>query len=99
MVHGGMSQKMVCRQLGISRSQLHVWLKRDRQGLGLQTKPGRGRKTELHQVAKRVIKMAAQRLHQSTRKLARRLTKAGYKTSHMMVTATCATTWACGRSN
>ena len=85
MVHGGMSQKSVCQQLDISRSQLHVWLKRDKLGLGLQTMPGRGRKSALHPVAKRVIKMAAEKRHQSTRKLARRLTKAGYKTSHMMV--------------
>ena len=76
---------MVCQQLGISRSQLHVWLKRDKLGLGLQTQPGRGRKTALHPVAKRVIRMATEKRHQSTRKLARRLTKAGYKTSHMMI--------------
>ena len=44
-VHGGMSQKMACHQLDISRSQLHVWLKRDKLGIGLQTEPGRGHQT------------------------------------------------------
>ena len=39
MVHCGMIQKVVCQQLGISRSQLHVWVKRDELGLGLQMCP------------------------------------------------------------
>ena len=59
---------MVCQQLGISRSQLHVWLKPDQRGLGLQTHPGRAHKTAMHPMAKGVMKMAAEKRHQSTRK-------------------------------
>ena len=62
-IHGDMSQKMICQQLGISRTRL-------------ETQPGCGHQTALHQVAKRVIKMAMKKRHQSTCKLARRITKA-----------------------
>ena len=50
---------MACQQLSVSRSQLHVWLKRDQLGFGLQTQPVRGRETVLHSAAKRVIKMGS----------------------------------------
>ena len=81
MVHGRMRPKMVCRQLSISRSHLYLWLKREKLGQGLASQPGRGRKSTLHPVVKRVIKMATGKRHQSTRKLSRRLTNAGYKVS------------------
>ena len=76
---------MVCRQLNISRSQLYLWLKREKLGQGLASQPGRGRKSTLHPVVKRIIKMATGKRHQSTRKLSRRLTNAGYKASHATV--------------
>ena len=85
MVHGGMRPKMVCRQLSISRSQLYVWSKREKLGQGLASQPGCGRKSTLHPVVKRVIKMATGKRHQSTRKLLRRLTNAGYKVSFTTV--------------
>ena len=59
--HGGMSHAMICQQLSVSRSQLHVWLKRDQIGVGLQTQPGRDRETVLHPAAKRVIKMGSKK--------------------------------------
>ena len=80
-LHVGMSHKMVCQQLSVNRSQLYVWLKRDQLGFGLQTQPARGRETVLHPAAKRVIKMGSKKCLQSTRKLARRITKTSYKTS------------------
>ena len=72
---------MVCQQLSVSRSQLHIWLKRDQLGFGLQTQPVRGREAVLHPAAKRVIKMGSKKRLQSTRKLSRRITKTSYKTS------------------
>ena len=85
MVRGGMRPTNVSKQLSISRTQLYLWLKRDKLGQGLASQPGRGRKSTVHPVAKRVIKMATGKRHQSTRKLSRRLTKAGYKVSHTTV--------------
>ena len=72
---------MVCQQLSVSRSQLHVWLKRDQLGFALQTQPVRGRETVLHPAAKRVIKMGSKKCLQSTKKLSRMITKTSYKTS------------------
>lgn len=85
MVHGGMSPKRVCQQLNIGRSQLFVWLKREKLGQGLSSKPGRGRKPTIHPVAKRVIAMATGKRHQSTRKLSQRLTRHGYTISRSTV--------------
>lgn len=85
MVFAGQSPKSVGKQLGISRAQLHVWLRRAKAGEELVNKPGRGRKPSLHPVAKRVIALAANKRHQSTRKLAFRLTRAGYTTSKSSV--------------
>ena len=76
MLHGGRSHK----QLSVSRSQLHVWLKRDQHGLGLHTQPVHGRETVLHPAAKRVMKMGLKKRLQSTRKLSRRITETSYKT-------------------
>ena len=76
-----MSHTMVCQQLSVSRSQLHIWLKRDQLGFGLQTQPVRGREAVLHPAAKRVIKMGSKKRLQSTRKLSRMITKTSYKTS------------------
>ena len=40
MVLAGMDRKAVCKRLGISRTQLYVWLKREKAGEGLKSKPG-----------------------------------------------------------
>ena len=85
MVFAGQSLKSACSQLNISRTQLCNWVKRARAGDNLLNKPGCGRKPSLHPVAKRVIAMAATKRHQSTRKLAKRLTAAGYRTSKSSV--------------
>ena len=62
MAHGCMIQKIVCLQLGSIRSQLHIWPKRDKLGIGMQTQPGRGRQIAPHPVAKIVIHMAVEKL-------------------------------------
>ena len=82
MVLAGMDRKAVCKRLGISRTQLYVWLKREKAGEGLKSKPGRGRKSSVHPVVKRVIAMSVTKRRRSTRKLAKRLTAAGYPVSH-----------------
>ena len=85
MVHGGMSPKRVCEHLSIGRSQLFIWMKREKLGQGLSNKPGRGRRPSIHPVAKRVIAMATGKRHQSTRKLSQRLTRHGYRISRSTV--------------
>lgn len=85
MVFGGMDRKLVCKRLGISRTQLYVWMKRETAGEGLKSKAGRGRKPSVHPVAKRVVAMSVTKRRQSTRKLAKRLTAAGYPISHTTV--------------
>ena len=85
MILAGMSQKEVCERLGISRSQLQVWLKTEKAGKGLKGKPGRGRKSTVHPVAKRVIAMSVTKRCQSTWKLAKRLSGSGYPISHTTV--------------
>ena len=85
MVLAGMDRKHVCKRLVISRTQLYVWLKREKTGEGLKSKASRGRKPSVHPVAKRVIAMSVTKRRQSTRKLAKRLTRAGYPISHTTV--------------
>ena len=85
MVVAGKKQHIVCKQVGVTPSQLSRWVARARAGKSLLNQPGRGRKSEMHPVAKRVIAMAANKRHQSTRKLASRLSRAGYKTSKSSV--------------
>ena len=45
MVRGGMKVGDVARQLGVYRRTLHLWLARDRSGVSLENRKGRGRKT------------------------------------------------------
>ena len=85
MVLDGIDRKHVCKCLGISHTQLYVWLKREKTGESLKSKAGRGRKPSVHPVAKRVIAMSVTKRRQSTRKLAKRLTRAGYPNSHTTV--------------
>ena len=85
MVLDGIDRKHVCKCLGISRTQLYDWLKREKTGESLKSKAGRGRKPSVHPVAKRVIAMSVTKRRQSTRKLAKRLTRAGYPNSHTMI--------------
>ena len=68
MVLAGMDRKHVCKRLGISRTQLYDWLKREKTGEGLKSKAGRGRKPSVHPVAKRVIAMSVTKRRQSTRR-------------------------------
>ena len=59
MVYGDMSHKMFCQQLGISRSQLHVWLKRDQLG-AWSAEPAQPRPQDRPSpgtVARRVVKI------------------------------------------
>ena len=48
------------------------------------SQPGRSRKSTVHPVLKRVIKIDTGKRHQATRKLSRRIANAGYKVPHAM---------------
>lgn len=85
MVFAGQPRGIVCEELGISRTQLYVWVSRASTGSNLTNKPGRGRKSRLHPVVKRVIAMAVNKRNQTTRKLAFRLSRSGYFTSKSTV--------------
>ena len=69
MVLARTDRNVVCKRLGISRTQLYVWLKREKAGEGLKSEAGRGRKPSVHPVAKRVVAMSVTKRRQSTRKL------------------------------
>ena len=58
MVWAEMERKLVCKRLGISRTQLYIWLKREKTGEGLRSKAGHGRRPSVHPVAKRVVVMS-----------------------------------------
>ena len=61
-------------------SGLHVWLKRDQLGFGLQTQPVRGRETALHPAAES-HRDGVEEMPPIDSKLSRRITKTSYKTS------------------
>ena len=85
MVEGGMTQNEVAVTLGVNIRTVRRWLAKDKAGDSLENKPGRGPKPKLHRVAKIVIGKSLGKKGQSTRKLAKRLTRHGYSTSHMTV--------------
>jgi transposase len=85
MLLGGMTQSKVSKTLNISLRNVRRWWKAHKDGKDQKQKPGRGRKSALNRAAKITIAKSLTKKHQSTRKLARRLTKAGHKVSHMTV--------------
>lgn len=74
MVNGGMTQGQVAEELGVGVRTIKRWMARDRQGEALENRKGRGRKTSISRVAKIVLAKSVLKRHQSTRKLARKLT-------------------------
>ena len=74
MVNGGMTQGQVAEELGVGVRTIKRWMARDRQEEALENRKGRGRETSISRVAKIVLAKSALKRHQSTRKLARKLT-------------------------
>lgn len=85
MVEGGMTQRMVAESLAIPKRTIKDWMFKHKNGITLSNLPGRGRKSKLHRTAKIVIAKSVGKKRQSTRKLAKRLTSAGYKVSRETV--------------
>ena len=85
MVSGGMTQAAVAKELGVSVRSIQTWMARNRRKESLENRTGRGRKTVLTRVSKIVLAKCVQKRHQSTRKLARKLTSKGYPASKTTV--------------
>ena len=81
MLEAGITQKDVARRLGKTIKTVNNWWRRNKCGESLVDKPRSGRPSSLTRVAKIVISKSVGKRHQSTRKLARRLTARGHKTS------------------
>ena len=73
MVNGGMTQVQVAKELKIESRTLKRWIARNRKGETLENHKGRGRKTSMSRVTKIVVAKSVLKRHQSTRKLARKL--------------------------
>ena len=77
MVRAGMTIRQVARDRGIPYRTVQNWVSRKRSGESLETKGGKGRKKILSRKAKIVIAKSVGKRHQSTRKLAKRLSAVG----------------------
>ena len=85
MLEAGSRPTEVSKALGVPTRTLRNWRRRNEAGDSLENKPGRGRKEKITRVPKIVISKSLNKRGQSTRKLARRLTRNGYPMSHATV--------------
>ncbi|XP_043229039.1 uncharacterized protein LOC122385098 [Amphibalanus amphitrite] len=85
MVNGGTPQVQVAKELRIEPRTLRRWMALDRKGEALENRAGRGRKTAMSRVAKIVVAKSVTKRHQSTRKLARKLSAKNHPASKSAV--------------
>ena len=85
MLEAGFTQKKVARQLGKTLKTVNNWWRRSKRGKSLDDKPRSGRLSSITRVAKIIISKSVGKRHQSTRKLAKRLTALGHQTSKTAV--------------
>ena len=85
MVNGGTPQVQVAKELRIEPRTLRRWMALDRKGEALENRGGRGRKTAMSRVAKIVVAKSVMKRHQSTRKLARKLSAKNHPASKSAV--------------
>lgn len=85
LLEGGQTQRAVANNIGVSLITVKRWWSKHKAGEDLQNKPGRGRKKKLSRAARITITKSLTKRHQSTRKLAAKLTRNGHKVSHETV--------------
>ena len=85
MLEAGVTQKQVSQALGKTTRTISNWWRRNKLDQSLSDKPRSGRPLSLTRTAKIVISKSVGKRHQSTRKLAKRLTVRGHPTSKSAV--------------
>ena len=85
LLMAGKTLKEISKEMGMAISTLKLWKKKFKRGESLKKKPGQGRPTVVSRVPNIIISKSINKRGQSTRKLAKRLTRSGYSMSHQTV--------------
>ena len=85
LLMAGKTLKEISKEIGMAISTLKLWKKKFKRGESLKKKPGQGRPTVVSRVPNIIISKSINKRGQSTRKLAKRLTRSGYPMSHQTV--------------
>ena len=85
MMMAGLTTRQVAQELEVHFSSVSRWHHKHKSGKPLSDRKRSGRPTVQTKISKIVLAKSLTKKRQSTRKLARRLTKSGHKMTHMTV--------------